>query len=198
MRDPLMLRASFNRPNIAFEGEGGHGWGRRRRAACCAAANVLPCLASAQHTGWLQTMGSLVDQTARQLPQAVSVLRAVPTPMQPQLPTPAFSSTLLAVRYLDLMRGPQGQPLQTPLPDIIAHLEASSRCSSDDGHGGSAACGAAQQQQRRCLCTIIYTHRREDADRVAVALRKRGFACSGGWHAMQGLVVVQAGWLWAQ
>ncbi len=122
-------------------------------------------------------------------------------------PTPNFL-ILLAVRYLDLMRGPQGQPLQTPLTDIIAHLEASSRSSSDDGRGGSAACGAAhqqqqhqrqqQQQQQRCPCTIIYTHRREDADRVAAALRKRGFACSGGWHAVQGLVGFQAGRLMAR
>ena len=98
-----------------------------------------------------------------------------------------------AVRYLDVMRGQHGQPPQTPLPDIIAHLEAASR--SGSGVAGSSRGGSGQhavaaedgqqqvhqaQRAQQCPCTIIYTHRREDADHVAAALRKRGFACAGG------------------
>lgn len=85
------------------------------------------------------------------LPCAVA---ACTPPCHPATPCPRpFTPPL---RYLDLIKGKGGQALHSPLPDIMRFLG-----------GGSAG------------TTIIYTHRREDANTVAAALRQRGIACAG-------------------
>ncbi len=68
MRDPLMLRASFNRPNIAFEGEGdrrlgGRGWSSGRSWLCLTLSMTQRAAAPQLFTG---------SRLTRQLPQAVT------------------------------------------------------------------------------------------------------------------------------
>ena len=112
-----------------------------------------------------------------------------------------------AVRYLELLKGPGGQPPVTPLADIIALLEAAggkaaleagARGESTSGGGGSGWLDPAEQQAQHkekqqhqaaaaaaaaaVPCTVIYCHRREDADRVAAGLRTHGIACAA-YHA---------------
>lgn len=117
------------------------------------------------------------------------------------------------MRYLELLKGPGGQPPVTPLQDIIALLEAAAAAAGTvDGSRAAGAAGAGsggtslggtgwlddspgkkEQQQPKgqkqpaaaalaVPCTVIYCHRREDADRVAAGLRTRGIACAA-YHA---------------
>ncbi|KAL4458301.1 hypothetical protein ABPG75_013166 [Micractinium tetrahymenae] len=90
------------------------------------------------------------------------------------------------VRYLDALAGPQGRPPESPLPDIIALLQGA----ATDGNWPQQQKGKdhhpqpqqQQQQQQNVPCSVIYCHRREDADRVAGALRCRGIAAAA-YHA---------------
>lgn len=103
------------------------------------------------------------------------------------------------MRYLELLKGPGGQAPITPLADIIALLEAAggkaAREAGADGHSSSGGSGSgsgrldpAEKQGQQAAaaaavpCTVIYCHRREDADRVAAGLRTRGIACAA-YHA---------------
>ena len=105
------------------------------------------------------------------------------------------------MRYLELLKGPGGQAPITPLADIIALLEAAGGKaarqagagghSSNGGSGGGWLDPAGKQGQHMEMqqgaaaavpCTIVYCHRREDADRVAAGLRTRGIACAA-YHA---------------
>ena len=123
-------------------------------------------------------------------------------------PAPCLPNTAChlsaAVRYLELLKGPGGQAPITPLADIIALLGAAggkaAREAGADGHSSSGGSGsgsgrldpAEKQGQHKEMqqaaaaaavpCTVIYCHRREDADRVAAGLRTRGIACAA-YHA---------------
>ena len=71
-----------------------------------------------------------------------------------------------------------GQRLQSPLPDLLAELEAQAASSGGGGGGGGGG-------GKRVGGTLIYCHRREDVDGVAGQLARRGFACAA-YHAGKG------------
>lgn len=114
-----------------------------------------------------------------------------PTPLAALL-HPTHHHPCGPVRYLDLMRSKEGiQPLQSPLPDIIAMLEHQASAHGSSGDGGSSGGGGSggegspakgRPQRRLPGGALIYCHRREDVDRVAGALSRRGFACAA-YHA---------------
>lgn len=157
LREPLMLRASFNRPNIRYEGA----WrGGPRREAVREATGAA----------------SMHLRHAHRLPCGLPSSMCLPG--MAHLSTPPHWLRP-AVRYLELLGGLGGAPPESPLPDILALLQGAATGSSSQQQPGEQQ---HQQQQLGVPCSVIYCHRREDADRVAGALRRRGIAAAA-YHA---------------